>query len=174
MKIEGTYSINAPRQTLWPMMIDPAVLQRCVPGCETLEAQGDGSYKMTLKAGVGSIKGKFDGTIKLKDLQEPAHYKMTVEGKGKVGFVKGDGVLDFVAEGETTVINYTGDVSVGGTIASVGQRMVQASAKLMANQFFKAVAAEAEPTENEQPSLVKKALGWFAKTEVESEPDGQA
>jgi hypothetical protein len=178
MKIDGTYLINAPRATVWPMMIDPAVLQRCVPGCESLEANPDGSYKMTLKAGVGSIKGTFDGTIRLSDLQEPAHYQMNVEGKGKVGFVKGAGVLDFVEEGETTVIHYTGDVSVGGTIASVGQRMVQSSAKLMANQFFKAVAAEAEPAKADPSGLVKKALGWFSgkdeKTEVESEPNGQA
>jgi hypothetical protein len=103
---------------------------------------------------------------------------MNVEGKGKVGFVKGEGVLDFVEEGETTVIHYTGDVSVGGTIASVGQRMVQSSAKLMANQFFKAVAAEVEPKPEDKPGLVKKTLGWFSSkdetAEVESEPDGQA
>ena len=156
MKIEGSYTINAPRPQLYQMMIDPAVLQRCVPGCESLTTNEDGSFKMTLKAGAGSIKGTFDGTIRLSDLQEPVHYRMSVDGKGKVGFVKGEGLLDFVEEGETTVINYTGEVSVGGTIAGVGQRMVQVAAKLMANQFFKAVAADAE------------------KPEVESEPDSHA
>ena len=161
MKIEGTYIIKAPREELWRMMIDPAVLQRCVPGCETLEAAEDGSYKMLMKAGVGSIKGSFSGKIKLDELREPEHYKMLVEANGKVGFVKGVGSLDFVAQDEETVINYAGDVSVGGTLASVGQRMIQASAKMLAGQFFKAIEAEARPpaqADETKPGLARRLI----------------
>lgn len=144
MKIEGSYTIEAARELLFALMTDAEVLSRCVPGVESLETVADGSYKMLLKAGVGSIKGTYTGAIRLEDLREPEHYKMIVDGKGAPGFLKGTGVLDLIEEGEATVINYSGEVSVGGTIASVGQRMIQSSAKMMTAQFFAALEAEAK------------------------------
>lgn len=177
MKIEGSHTLKVPRAQLYLMLIDPAVIQRCVPGCEALEAHEDGTYKMTLKAGVGSIKGVFNGQIKLDELREPEHYKMIVEGTGKVGFVKGTGSLDLVEQAEETVINFAGDVSIGGNIASVGQRMVQAAAKLMAGQFFKAVEAEALPDDPAKPGLVRRMLTRVAggtetpATEPEPKPE---
>ena len=90
-KVEGSYTINSPRERLYRLMIDPDVIGRCVPGCQSLEAQEDGSYKITMKAGVGSIKGLFTGLIRLDEIREPEHYKMIVEGKGAPGFVKGEG-----------------------------------------------------------------------------------
>lgn len=144
MKVEGSYTIKASRARLWPLMIDPTVLSRCVPGCQSLEAQEDGSYKMTMKAGVGSIKGLFNGLIRLDDICEPERYKMIVEGKGAPGFVKGEGALDLTEQDEETVVTYAGEVNVGGTLASVGQRMVLSAAKMMAGQFFAAIEAEAK------------------------------
>jgi len=143
MKVEGSYTIKTPRELLYQLLIDPEILQRCVPGVQSLEAAENGSYRMTLKAGVGSIKGVFTGSIKLGEMREPEHYKMIVDGKGAPGFLKGEGSIDLVEQGEETVINYSGDVSVGGTIAGVGQRMVQSTAKMMAGQFFAAIGAEA-------------------------------
>jgi len=165
MKIEGTHTLKLPRALVYQMLIDPAVIQRCVPGCEALEAHEDGSYNMVLKAGVGSVKGVFNGKIRLDELREPEHYKMIVEGTGKVGFVKGTGWLDLVEQGEETIVNYTGDVSIGGNIASVGQRMVQAAAKMMAGQFFKAVeAAGSNPAETaeEKTGFVRRLLNRAA------------
>lgn len=143
MKLEGNYTINAPRLLVWTLLIDPDVLSRCVPGVESLVAEGDGLYRMTMKTGIGSIKGLYNGTIHLADMQEPAHYQMTVDGKGAPGFVKGKGTLDLTEDGDNTVISYAGDVSIGGTIASVGQRMIVTAAKMMTTQFFTALAAEA-------------------------------
>lgn len=142
MKIEGSYTIKSPRERLFALLVAPEVLQRCVPGCQSLEAQEDGSYKMTMKTGIGSIKGVFTGLIRLEDIVEPEHFKMNVEGKGAPGFLKGVGILDLIEQGDETTINYSGDVSVGGTLASVGQRMVQSAAKMMAGQFFAAIEAE--------------------------------
>lgn len=171
MKIEGSHTLKVPRAQLYLMLIDPIVIQRCVPGCEALEANEDGTYKMTLKAGVGAVKGVFNGQIKLEELREPEHYKMIVEGTGKVGFVKGAGILDLIEQDEATVVNYAGDVSIGGNIASVGQRMVQAAAKMMAGQFFKAVEAEALPDDPAKPGLVRRMLKRVAGTPVaETEP----
>jgi uncharacterized protein len=143
MKIEGDHTIKAPRESLYRLMIDPEILRRCVPGCQSLEAAADGSYKMTLKAGVGSIKGVFTGSIKLEEMREPEHYKMIVEAKGSPGFLKGEGSIYLVELGQETMVNYTGETSVGGTIAGIGQRMVQSTAKMMARQFFAAIEAEA-------------------------------
>lgn len=143
MKIEGSHTIKAPRELLYRLMIDPEILRRCVPGCQSLEAAGDDFYKMTLKAGVGSIKGVFAGSIKLEEMRGPEHYKMIVDARGSAGFLKGEGLIDLTEQGEETLVNYAGETSVGGTIAGVGQRMVQSTAKMMAGQFFAAVEAEA-------------------------------
>ena len=143
MKIEGTYTLNAPRELVWTLMIDPDVLSRCVPGVQSLENTEGTSYKLALKTGVGAIKGVYTGAIRLEDLREPEHYIMIVDGKGAAGFVKGVGALDLAERGDETVVTYAGDVSVGGTIASVGQRMVLSTAKMMTAQFFTALEAEA-------------------------------
>lgn len=143
MKIEGNYIIKAPRELVWNLLIDPEVLSRCVPGVQSLENVEGASYKLVLKTGVGAIKGVYTGAIKLEELREPEHYKMLVDGKGGAGFVKGIGTLDLSEQGDDTLVSYAGDVSVGGTIASVGQRMVLSTAKMMTAQFFTALEAEA-------------------------------
>jgi len=144
MKIEGKQIIKATRDRLWHLLTDPDVLSRCIPGCQSLEAQEDGTYKMVMKAGVGSIKGLFNGSIKLDEIREPEHYKMIVDGKGSPGFLKGEGTIELSDEGQETSVSYAGDVMVGGTLASVGQRMIQSTSKMMVGQFFAAIEAEAE------------------------------
>jgi carbon monoxide dehydrogenase subunit G len=142
MKIEGTQRIDAPRDRIFAALIDPAILQKCIPGCEQLEKTGDNQYSAKLTAGVGPVKGIFTATVSLQDIVAPEHYKLVVEGKGQPGFVKGSGELNLKDEGSATEIRYTGDVNVGGLIASVGQRMIQATANLLAGRFFKALEAE--------------------------------
>jgi len=144
MKIEGSYTIKSPRERLFRLLTSPEILQRCVPGCQSLEANEDGSYKMAMKTGIGSIRGLFTGLIRLDNINKPENFKMIVEGKGTPGFLKGEGALDLVVQGEEITVNYSGDVSVGGTLASVGQRMVQSAAKMITSQFFAAIEAEAK------------------------------
>jgi len=142
MKIEGTHKIDAPRGRVFAALVDPSVLQRCIPGCEQMEKTGENQYSAKLTAGVGPVKGVFTATVSLQDIVAPEHYKLVVEGKGQPGFVKGSGELDLKNAGNTTEITYTGDVNVGGLIASVGQRMIQATANLLAGRFFKSLEAE--------------------------------
>jgi carbon monoxide dehydrogenase subunit G len=140
-------------------------LQRCIPGCERLEKTGENVYTTTIRAGVGSIKGIFNGSVRLEDMRPPEHFRIVVEGKGTAGFLKGSGELDLEDQGDATVVHYTGDVQVGGTIASVGQRMIQGTAKMMATQFFTALEAEAKTTEGEPPpkhGFFRTALRWFS------------
>src|SRR5438034_6328728 len=102
MKIEGTYQLQASRERIYQLLTDPDVLQRCIPGCERLEKTAENTFAVTLRAGVGSIKGVFNGTVKLEDMRPPEHYRIIVEGKGSPGFVKGTGDLDLEEAGETT------------------------------------------------------------------------
>jgi len=165
MKIEGTHEIHAPRERVYKAMIDPAVLQRCIPGCEKLESTGENSYTLALKAGVGSIKGVFTGTVQIEDTQPPTHYRIVVSGKGQPGFLKGSGDIDLEENDGITLVKYQGDVQVGGTIAGVGQRMIQGSARMMATQFFTAIEAEAKAKEDEPPpthGFFRTALRWFS------------
>jgi len=165
MKIEGTHNVNARRARVYQSLVDPEVLARCIPGCERLEKTGDDSYSVTIRTGVGSIKGVFTGSVKLADLRPPEHYRIVVEGKGSPGFLKGAGDFGLEENGDATVINYSGEVQVGGTIAGVGQRMIQASAKMMAAQFFTALEAEAKTVEGEAPpthGFFRTALRWFS------------
>ncbi|MFL6228541.1 MAG: SRPBCC family protein [Pyrinomonadaceae bacterium] len=166
MKIEGTHELRAPRERVFAALLDPLVLQRCIPGCEQLERTGENSYAATLRAGVGAIKGVFKGTVRIEDVRAPEHYRITVEGKGQPGFVKGAGDLDLEARGEElTVIKYAGDLQAGGTLASVGQRMIQGAAKMTATQFFTALEAEATTQAGEPPpaqSFFHNALRWLS------------
>ena len=142
MKIEGTQKLHAPRDRVYSALTDPEILQRCIPGCESLEKTGENTYAATLKAGVGAIKGAFKGEVRLEDMKPPEHYRIVVEGKGGVGFAKGSADFDLEDSDSATLIKYAGELQIGGTIAGVGQRMIEAAAKMMAARFFAALEAE--------------------------------
>jgi uncharacterized protein len=142
MKIEGTQKLHALRERVYTALTDPRILQRCIPGCESLEKTADDTYAAILKAGVGSIKGTFKGEVRLEDMRPPDHYRIVVEGKGALGFAKGSADFDLEAKDGATIISYSGELQIGGTIASVGQRMIEAAAKMMAAKFFAALEAE--------------------------------
>jgi carbon monoxide dehydrogenase subunit G len=165
LQIEGKQELRASRERVFQELIDPAVLQRCIPGCERLERTGENAYSTTLRAGVGSIKGVFTGTVRLEDVRPPEHYRIIVEGKGQPGFLKGAGDLDLEEREGLTIVTYKGDVQVGGTIAGVGQRMIQGAAKMMASQFFTAIEAEASTQASDPPpkhGFFRTALRWFS------------
>jgi carbon monoxide dehydrogenase subunit G len=161
MKIEGTQEVRASRERVFQALLDPEVLKRCIPGCERLEQTGENAYAATLRAGVGSIKGLFTGNVRLEDLQPPGHYRMVIDGKGQPGFLKGAGDLELEEHDGVTIVKYAGDAQIGGTIAGVGQRMVQGAAKMMAAQFFAAIEAEAQRDPEDEPpkhGFVRTAL----------------
>src|SRR5438046_5755661 len=142
MTLQGTQKISARRDRVFQALIDPAVLQECIPGCQEFEKAGEDQYKATLSAGVGPVKGVFAATISLKDIMVPSQFTLVVEGKGQPGFVKGSGTLNLSEEDDSTTIEYSGEVNIGGMIAGVGQRMIQATAKLLAGRFFKTLESE--------------------------------
>ena len=147
MKIEGTHQIHAPRDRVYAAVINPEVLQRCIPGCQSLDKTADNTYVATMKAGVGPVKGIFKGNVRLEDMQPPSHYRMIVDGKGGPGFVKGTGEFDLQDIDGGTAIAYKGELQVGGVIAGVGQRMIEAAAKMLAAQFFSRLDLEIKKTD---------------------------
>jgi len=137
MKIEGASEVPAPQDKVWAALLDPATLAKAIPGCEGLEEIGPGEYKAVMKVGVAAIKGTFEGKVKLMDLEPPNRYRMSVEGKGGPGFVKGEASMSLSSvDPATTRVSYDADVQVGGLIASVGQRMLGGVSKMMLDQFF--------------------------------------
>ena len=136
MKLEGTYDISAPRQRVWSAFLDPETLRQAIPGCEKLEAVGEGEYKATLKIGVAAVKGTFEGKVRLFDQKPPESYRMSVEGSGGPGFIRGETQIMLADADAGTKVSYTADVQVGGLIAGVGQRMLGGVSKMMADQFF--------------------------------------
>jgi carbon monoxide dehydrogenase subunit G len=147
MKIEGTQKLHARRDRVYSALTDPKILQRCIPGCESLEQTADHTYAAILKAGVGAIKGTFKGEVRLEEMRPPEHYRIVVEGKGAVGFAKGSADFDLTDDNGGTLIAYSGQLQIGGTIAGVGQRMIEAAAKMMAARFFAALEAEVTASE---------------------------
>lgn len=136
MKIEGAHEIPAPRQKVWDAFLDPGRLKQAIPGCEKLEAIGQDEFKATMKVGVAAVKGTFEGKVRLMDKQPPDTYRMSVEGSGGPGFVRGEAAITMTDSGGGTRVSYTADVQVGGLIAGVGQRMLGGVSKMMADQFF--------------------------------------
>jgi carbon monoxide dehydrogenase subunit G len=148
MKIDATYEMKAPRERVYAALVEPEVLKRAIPGCESLEKIGENTYSAVLKAGVGSIKGTFKGEVRLEDIRPPEHYRIVVEGKGALGFAKGSADFDLEEKDGGTLIKYSGEMQTGGTIAAVGQRMIQGAAKMMAAKFFADLEAQVGKPEN--------------------------
>jgi uncharacterized protein len=144
MKLEGDYTVPAPRPQVWAVLQDPALLARVLPGCEKLEPLGNDQYKAGVKIQVGPLQGNFEGTIALSEIVTPESYRMTFDGKGALGFVKGTGSVQLSEQGAGTLISYAGDAATGGKIATVGQRLMETSAKALIKQTFDAITPIAQ------------------------------
>jgi carbon monoxide dehydrogenase subunit G len=137
LKVEGSYTFNAPRDKVWQVLLDPKIIAQCMPGCESMKEIGPDQYEATMKVGVASVKGTYKGKVSIKDQQAPAHYVLSGEGSGGPGFMQGDVSIDLEEKDGKTVVKYSTDAKVGGLIASIGQRMLNGVAKMMVDQFFK-------------------------------------
>lgn len=142
MKIDGSYTMNAPREQVYETLSNPDALRGCLPGCERFEETGEGRWETTLKAGVAGIRGEFTGVVTLTNQNPPESYTLSVEGNFKGGFVKGVGNITLdEADGKTSV-KYSGDGQVSGPLASVGQRLMAPGVKMVANQFFRCMEGQ--------------------------------
>src|SRR4051812_11856519 len=133
MKLSGEYVFAAEVQEVWDALFDPAVLAAVLPGCEKLELV-DGSYLGEIKVKAGPIQGKFTGKVDLLDQVPPKSYRMVIDGKGPQGFVKATARISLEPQGGSTKITYDSDAQVGGKIATVGERLIETSAKAIVKQ----------------------------------------
>ncbi len=170
MKLEGTYTFEAPREASWQALLDPEVLAAAMPGCEALEKIGDNEYKGMLKIRIGPVQGQFEGLVTITDLNPPESYQMVVNGRGGPGIVSGRGQVQLEDQGDCTVLHYSGDADISGRITSVGQRLLDSSAKALTRQSLDALheqikarqAAENQaepPPPVEGPSTLRFASG---------------
>lgn len=142
MKLQGTYTFDAPRERVWRALLDPAVLARTLPGCEKLERVAENSYLGVLNVQVGPVKGQFQGTLVLTDVRPLEGYHMKLDGKGPAGFMNGEGDLRLTEAGSATELAYDIDSQVGGRVAAVGQRLLESSSKSVARQGLEGLARE--------------------------------
>jgi uncharacterized protein len=139
VKVTGTATLNAPREKVWAALQDPAVLVRTIPGCQQLEEVGPDAYRMTIMAGVASIKGTYTGDVALTDPDEPTAFTLRASGAGAPGTVSADVRVTLSEAGDGTRLDYDADAIVGGMIGGVGQRVLTGVAKKTAGEFFAAV-----------------------------------
>jgi uncharacterized protein len=145
LKIAGVSRILPfPPERAYDLMQDPAVLSQAIPGCESLEKTGDNEYRMKMKMALASLSGAFEGKVRLADPDRPSSFRMIVEGSGKIGFMKGEGALRLESKDGGAEVAYEGDVQVGGTIAAVGNRLIDTTAKLLIRRFFDKLAGQPE------------------------------
>ena len=136
MTVRGSHSVPGSPEQVYDLLWDASVLQDAIPGCQELTALGDGRYAMKMKVALAALAGDFSGTVQLADGERPSRFRMTVEGNGRVGFLKGEGLLTLSPNGDSTTVAYDGTVQIGGTMAAVGQRLLDASSKMMIRMFF--------------------------------------
>ncbi len=143
MDMTGEYRIAAPRQAVWDALNNPDVLKAAIPGCQTLEKTSDTGFSATVQAKVGPVKANFTGDVTLSDIDPPNGYKISGEGKGgAAGFAKGGATVALEEDGDATLLKYTVHATVGGKLAQIGSRLIDSTAKKMANDFFGKFAEE--------------------------------
>jgi uncharacterized protein len=137
MDMTGQYRIPAPREQVWAALNDPATLKASLPGCQSLEKVSDREFAAVVLAKVGPVQAKFNGNVTLSNLNPPESYTISGEGKGgAAGFAKGGADVTLIEEGEVTVLTYTARADVGGKLAQLGSRLIDGTAKKMADEFF--------------------------------------
>jgi carbon monoxide dehydrogenase subunit G len=150
MDMTGERRIAAPRGRVWDALNDPAVLKASIPGCESLEKQADDALKAAATVKIGPIAARFTGNVQLSDLDPPNGYTISGEGQGGVaGFAKGGARVHLTDDGDGTLLSYEVHAQVGGKIAQLGARLIDASARQMADAFFDRFSALVAPPKAE-------------------------
>lgn len=169
MEMTGEQLIHATQADTWAALNDPAILKECVPGCESIDRTGDNEFVVQMTARVGPVSAKFKGKMALSNIQAPDSYSIAFEGQGGVaGFAKGSADVTLATEGQDTRLSYKVKANVGGKLAQIGSRLVDAAANKVANDFFvafndkvgkpapAAAIAEDEHHDDDHPSPVPR------------------
>lgn len=175
MKISGTNTLQSSTEQVWTAINDPAVLARCIPGCESLTTTAPDQYAMRVTAGVAAIKGTYDGQVSISDKVEPGSLRLRAIGSGAPGTIDANVEVRLSAAngGTGTELSYDADAVVGGTIGGVGQRMLAGVTRKMAGEFFTALDQDIVTGGRvEPPPEVAEAMGVAALAPVGAAPAG--
>jgi carbon monoxide dehydrogenase subunit G len=137
MKLSATYTFKPAPEKIFAALVDPSLLQKCIDGCEKMEKTGEDSYAAHLKIGVAGIKGSYVGKIRIMEQHPPESLTLQAEGKGGPGWVKGAAKIQISAKDEGSEVRCDSEGQVGGLIAAVGSRLVEAAGKKMQDEFFR-------------------------------------
>ncbi|WP_322105438.1 carbon monoxide dehydrogenase subunit G [Paraburkholderia sp. J41] len=139
MELTESHTLPVSQQRAWEALNDTAMLKACIPGCESIEADGDNAYAVALTAAVGPVKARFKGRMELADIDAPRSYRIVFEGQGgAAGFGKGDAQVTLESAGDdAATLTYTARAQVGGKLAQIGSRLVDGAARKIAAEFFK-------------------------------------
>jgi carbon monoxide dehydrogenase subunit G len=158
MDMTGEYRIAAPREKVWAALNDAEILRQCIPGCDEIDKSSDTEFSAKVTAKVGPVKAKFGGKVTLSDLDPPNGYTITGEGSGgAAGFAKGGAKVSLTTDGADTILHYSVQANVGGKLAQIGSRLIDGTARKMAEEFFGtfstlvAAGETAAPTEEPAP-----------------------
>ncbi len=166
MEMKGEQLIPAPQQVVWDALNDPGVLKACVPGCESIEKSGDNEYQVLMVARVGPVSAKFKGKLTLSDINPPSSYSISFEGQGgPAGFAKGSAQVRVASQDHHTKLSYDVKANVGGKLAQIGSRLVDAAAKKVADDFFRNFNekfASAAPSDPDLPGVSDTTLRFLA------------
>ena len=136
MKLSGSYQINLEKQKVWEALNNPEILRKSIPGCEEFTKDSDTEFSATATNKIGPFNASFTGTIELKDINAPNSYKIVGSGNSPVGFASGEAEVKLEDHNEGTKLIYTVEANVGGKIAQIGSRLIDMTAKKMADIFF--------------------------------------
>jgi len=173
MDLTGEYRIPAQREVVWAALNNPEILKVCIPGCEELNKTSDTEFVARVVAKIGPVKAGFSGKVTLSDLDPPNGYTITGEGQGgAAGFAKGGAKvwLEAVDGGAATVLHYSADAQIGGKLAQIGSRLVEGSARKLADEFFAAFAGQAAAA---APAAAQAATTAPASAEPAPQPVSQ-
>jgi len=145
MEMTGSQTIKASIESVWEALNNPEVLKSCIPGCEELEMSSPTEMSATVVTKIGPVKAKFKGNVTLENLNPPNSYTISGEGKGGIaGFAKGGANVTLTEVPEGTQLDYNVDAKVGGKIAQLGSRLIDSTARKLADQFFSNFSKEVE------------------------------
>ena len=136
MKLSGSYQIKLEKQKVWEALNDPEILKKSIPGCEEFKKNSETKFTATATNKIGPFNASFTGDIELKDIDAPNSYKITGSGNSPVGFANGEATVSLENKDNSTMLTYTVEANVGGKIAQVGSRLIDMTAKKMADIFF--------------------------------------
>ncbi|MTI00069.1 carbon monoxide dehydrogenase subunit G [Roseibium sp. RKSG952] len=169
MDMNGEYRIPAPREDVWAALNDPEILKQCIPGCDSLEMSSPTEMAAAVTSKIGPVKAKFKGSVTLENINPPESYTIVGEGKGGVaGFAKGSADVHLAEDGAETILTYTAKAQVGGKLAQLGSRLIDSTARKMADDFFskftELVGGGAAPEEAEAAADMDSGVVEEAKT----------